>query len=275
MNTLSIIEKAARAAGDIALSYFHKESYITHKTSHQNLVTKADTSCQSLIKKIIVEELGKHNIPENEIGFIGEEKLETKGTKHLFIIDPIDGTNNFASGLDYFCVSIAHVEDGMMANSCIYWPTRDILYYAQAGSGAFKKMKQDSPIQLKVKDELLENSVLFTYLSSNEKIRKNSYGIFEKIIPAIRGVRLNGSICLDVVHLCDSENATNIVLSFRGFIWDIAAAYLILTESGGTLVDHQGKETHISFTDPSITYSFIAAHPTIAKQVSRLLLDTK
>lgn len=96
MNTVSILEQAARAAGEVALSYFHKESHITRKTSHQNLVTEADTSCQALIKKIIIDELGKHGVVESEVGFIGEEYLETKGSKHLFIIDPIDGTNYFS-----------------------------------------------------------------------------------------------------------------------------------------------------------------------------------
>jgi len=271
MNTLSILEQAARNAGTVALSYFHKESHIIHKTSHQNLVTDADTAAQALIKKIITEELVKEGVSKNEIGFIGEEKLETKGTKHLFIIDPIDGTNNFASGLDYFCVSIAHIEDGVVADSVIYWPSRDVLYFAQAGSGAFKKQKGQSPIALTVKNELLENSVVFTYLSSNEEIRKSSYSLFEKIIPSIRGVRLNGSICLDLVHLCDSDNAAHIVLSFRGYIWDVAAGYLILKESGGLLVDHQGKEIIVDYTDSKKTYSFIAGHSDVVKEIASLL----
>jgi len=114
---LDILELAARAAGEIILSYFHKESHITRKTSHQNLVTEADTSSQAIIKKIITDSLEKRGMSENEIGFIGEENLKTVGTKHSFIIDPLDGTNNFASGLDYFCISIAHVVDGQVENS--------------------------------------------------------------------------------------------------------------------------------------------------------------
>lgn len=145
MYMITILEKAARGAGGIVLSYFHKESHITRKTSHQNLVTEADTSSQAFIKKMITEAMIQRGISGNEIGFIGEENLETKGTKHTFIIDPLDGTNNFASGLDYFSISIAHVEDGAVKDGVIYWPSRDILYYAVAGKGAFKIVKGQSP----------------------------------------------------------------------------------------------------------------------------------
>lgn len=265
MNTLLILEKAARTGGKLVLSYFHKESHITRKTSHQNLVTKADTACQALIQKVIAEEMTLLGVNDSEIGFIGEENLTTQGTLHSFIIDPIDGTNNFASGLDYFCISIAHIERNVVKGAVIYWPKKDVLYYAQAGSGAFKKEKDLPPIRLQVKGELLENSVLFTYLSSDNEMRKKSYVLFEKIIPAIRGARINGSICLDLMHLCDSENATHMVLSFRGYLWDVAAAYLIVKESGGIFTDHMGNNMIVDYADPKKKYSFIAGHYEVIK----------
>jgi len=264
---LSLIELAARSAGSIVLSYFHKESHISRKTIHQNLVTEADTNSQALIQKIITEELMKRGIPESEIGFIGEEHLEHKGTKHSFIIDPLDGTNNFASGLDYFCISIAHAEDGVPTDSVIYWPSRDILYYAQVGKGAFKIVKGQSPIRLSVKDELLENCVIFTYLSSQPKYRALAFQFIEKIFTAIRGIRIQGSLCLDLVHLCDSENATHITLNFHGWLWDVAAGYLIVKESGGIFADLEGNEMHIDYSDPNKQYSFIAAHEDIVKAI--------
>lgn len=260
-----ILEKAARAAGTVVLSYFHKESHISRKTSHQNLVTEADTNSQALIKKIITDELALLGVSENEIGFIGEENLEQKGTSHSFIIDPLDGTNNFASGLDYFCISIAHVEDGVVVDSVIYWPSRDILYYATAGKGAFKIVKGQSPTPLMVKDELLENSVIFTYLSSQPHYRALSFQFIEKIFSAIRGIRIQGSLCLDLVHLCDSENATHITLNFHGWLWDVAAGYLIVKESGGIFADLVGNEIQVDYTDSHKQYSFIAAHPNVVK----------
>jgi myo-inositol-1(or 4)-monophosphatase len=146
------------------------------------------------------------------------------GTKHSFIIDPLDGTNNFASGLDYFCISIAHVVDGQVEDSVIYWPSRDILYYAQKGKGAYKKIKGQSPIRLQVKDELLENCVIFTYIPSNEKFRNLFFQFVEKIFLKVRGVRVQGSLCLDLAHLCDSENTIHITLNFHAWLGDVAEA---------------------------------------------------
>jgi len=268
---ITILEKSARAAGAIAMSYFHQESHITHKTSHNDLVTAADVACQAIIRDTLTKELITRGIAANEIGFIGEEHLDIKGKKHSFIIDPLDGTNNFASGLDYFCVSIAHAVDGVPVESVIYWPSRDILYYAQAGSGAYKKIKGQSPIRLSVSDELLENCVIFTYISSQSDSRARAFAFMEKIYSSIRGIRIQGSLCLDLVHLCDNENSTHITLNFHAWLWDVAAGYLIVKESGGMFSDFQGNEMTVDYLDAKKQYSFIAAHPNVVKELKRYL----
>lgn len=268
---LSILEKAALGAGEIALASFQRELSITRKTSHQNLVTQADAECQAFIKKIITDELALLGVQESEIGFVGEENLHTQGTKHLFIIDPIDGTNNFASGLDYFCTSIAHWENGAPKEALIYWPSRNTCYFAEAGKGAYKKRMGQSPIALSIKEELLENCILFSYISSDKKYREMFFNIIEKIFPHIRGVRINGSMCLDLARLCERENATHMVLSFRGYIWDVAAAYLLVQESGGVFANFDGSRMEIDSIDPNKHYSFIAAHSNVVKYILPLL----
>lgn len=275
INMNDILEQAARSAGDVVLSYFHKESQIRHKTTHQNIVTAADVASQELIKKIIIAELTRQGIAEEEIGFIGEENLETKGTHHTFIIDPLDGTNNFASGLDYFCISIAHAVDGAVVDSTTYWPSRDTLYFASRGKGAYKKMKGQSPIRLAVKDELLENSVIFTYLSSQPEFRQHAIQFIEKIFSVIRGVRIQGSLCLDLAHLCDTENATHITLNFHGWLWDVAAGYLIVKESGGIFADLAGNEITVDCLNSHKQYSFLAAHPNVIQTLLPYLVKSE
>lgn len=269
----TILEKAARASGDIVLSYFHKEAHIVRKTSHQNLVTAADTASQQQIKETITRALVAQGIPEQEIGFIGEEHLEQKGVKHTFIIDPLDGTNNFASGLDYFCISIAHVVEGVPTEAVIYWPSREVLYYAEAGKGAFKCAKGEPPIKLQVKDELLENCVIFTYISSQPHWRNLFFQFIEKIFSKVRGIRVQGSLCLDLVHLCDCENATHITLNFHAWLWDVAAGYLIVKESGGIFADLKGNEIQVDYSDSKKQYSFVAAHPNVIKSLAPFLVS--
>lgn len=269
---LTILEQSARAAGDVVLSYFHKESHISQKTSHQNLVTLADVKSQERIKQSIIKSLVAQGVASEDIGFIGEERLETKGKKHSFIIDPLDGTNNFASGLDYFSISIAHVEDGILTDALIYWPSRDTVYYAHIGTGAFKKARDQKPVQLTIKDELLENSVIFTYLSSQKEYRASIYPLIERLFEVVRGLRINGSLCLDLAHLCDSENATHITLNFHGYLWDVAAGALIVKESGGIFADLKGNEIQVDCSDAKKQYSFIAAHPNVVHALKRYLI---
>ena len=267
----TVLEKSARAAGIEVLSYFHKESHMHHKTSHRDLVTAADIASQTLIQTIVVDELGKLGVLESEIGFIGEEHLEKKGTKHSFIIDPLDGTNNFASGLDYFCISIAHAIDGIPMESMIYWPSKDIVYYAVAGKGAYKIIKKGKPMRLSIQDELLENSVVFICLSSRQEYRKKTYLFLEKVSGTLRGTRMMGSACLDLVHLCDTENATHLTVNFHGYLWDVAAGYLIVKESGGVFTNDEGDEIVVDYSDSTKQYSYMAAHPNVIKELKKYL----
>ncbi len=260
---MDILQESARSASALILSYFHKEAAVSRKTTHQNLVTKADTESQALIKKIIYKKLAERNIKKSEIGYIGEENLIVKGSKHLFIIDPLDGTNNFASGLDYFCVAIAHVQDDVLMDSIIYWPSQDTMYYATKGCGAWKQKGKNKPVRLQVKDELLENSMIFTYLSTNIEYRKKAYTFIENLFSTVRGIRIAGSLSLDLVHLCDTDNATHITLNFHGWLWDVVAGALIVQESGGILTDLKGNEIQVDCFDATKAYSFLAAHPNV------------
>jgi myo-inositol-1(or 4)-monophosphatase len=266
----TILEKAARAAGKIELSYFHTESHITRKTSHADLVTAADVASQKCIQETITHELMQQGIPSHEIGFIGEENLSTQYTTHMFIIDPLDGTNNFASGLDYFSVSIAYFYKGVVTDSIIYWPTKDILYYASQGKGAFK-IQNGTSTRMMIKDELLENSVILTYIPGNNADREKELRSMEKILPHVRGLRLYGSSCLDLVHLADTENTVHIVFYVHTKLWDLSAAYLIVQESGGICTDLKGNTILIDITSDTRDFELIAGHPNVIKEVIKHL----
>ena len=133
---LDILKKAALEAGEIQKKYFRSaELDVTHKTDHQNIVTKADKESQDIIEKTILFEMEKIGIDASDVGFIGEEDLTSDG-RHLFIIDPIDGTSSFASGIDYFCCAIAYAKDGELLAGCINRPITGDMYCAEKGKGA-------------------------------------------------------------------------------------------------------------------------------------------
>lgn len=273
MNTmLEILEQAARAAGSISLSYFHQESHISHKNNmHQNLVTRADTESQKKIQETIIHLLTQNGIEAADIGFIGEENLETPNAKHMFVIDPLDGTGNFASGLDYFSVSIAYFKDGVPAAGLVYWPSRDIVYSAEVGKGAWKRHANGQPKRITVADELLKNSLVLMYLSAIPKYFTKTAETIAVLAPSIRGIRLYGSTCLDVVHVADNENAAHLLVNSHLYLWDIAAVYTILREAGGVVYDFEGNEVMLNALSKQREFNAIAGHPHIVQSCLQIL----
>ena len=257
------LKKAAHEAGKILLSYFKKKLVITHKTTHHNIVTEADIAAQKVVIDSLTSSLVKKGIAQSDIGFIGEENVFKKG-KHLFVIDPLDGTNNFASRIPYFGVSIGYFHDGVLFASVIYHPTENVYYCAAKGKGAFgEKGKMSTPLHLIQKP--LHELLLTTHISSDENTREELFDVIKHLFEKIRGVRIYGSIVLDCGRL--AENQSGVILSGRAYIWDIAAGKLLIEESGGKMTDWKGKELVFNLDDPHHGYQLIASHPKIIEAI--------
>src|SRR5260221_602641 len=168
---LKTIEAAARKAGEGLLTSFHQHLHAKEKTNHQNLVSKADFNSQKYIRDFLLKNLLAQGIDRKNIGFLGEEGLDEKG-EYTFIIDPLDGTTNFISGIEYFAVSIACLQNGELLCGVTYNPVTDTLYIAEKGNGAFKVhgWKRRSYIYEKF---LSENPILIPILVLIQKSVKN------------------------------------------------------------------------------------------------------
>src|SRR3989344_315870 len=178
---LDIMKQAATEAGNILLNYYKKNLTLNYKTSHKDFYTIADVESQKIIKEVITKLLVKKVIKETEIGFIGEENLSVgKNAKHLFIIDPLDGTTNFSFGFDFFSVSIAYFLDGLLTAGLVYQPTNKSYYYATKGKGAFKNEK---PLKLAYK--LLKRCLLSGLISSKPEIYTKLFKIYENLYPHV------------------------------------------------------------------------------------------
>lgn len=251
------LKKAAHEAGKVLLSYFKNKLVITHKTTHHNIVTEADIAAQKVIIDSLTTSLAQKGIAQSDIGFIGEENVFKKG-KHLFVIDPLDGTNNFASHISYFGVSIGYFHDGVLCASVIYHPTENVYYFAEKGKGAFKQEgKTSTPLHMTQKP--LHEVLLTTHISSDENTREELFDVIKHLFEKIRGVRIYGSIVLDCGQLV--ENQIGIILSGRAYLWDIAAGVLLIEESGGLVTDWKGKNLAFYLSNPHHPYQLIAAHP--------------
>lgn len=257
---LNEMKKAATEAGNILLSYYKKNLTLNYKSSHKDFYTIADVESQKAITKIITELLLKKGIAETEIGFIGEENLASGNhKKHLFIIDPLDGTVNFSFGLDFFSISIAYFHNGILTTGLVYQPTNKSFYWATKGKGAFKNGKA-----LKVIYKPLKRCLFDGLISSRPEYSK-LFKIYQNICQKVAGYRNTSSMAID--NCLFTENVYNIVANGHTFIWDISATKLIIEESGGIMVDFNGQPIDFQLEKPSHAYDVISCHPDLKHEV--------
>lgn len=266
-----LLNNTAHKAGDVLMKYFRQEMLdVTHKTSHHNIVTQADTEAQEVIYNLLIEGMKAQGVREEDIGFIGEEKLSTEMKKHMFIIDPLDGTANFATGLDLFCVLIGYLKDGKKEAGIIYMPVHGDVYFGEKGKGSFI-IREGNKLSLVMNDVTTQNGFLSSYLGEGS-IEKGLPQILASMQPDFRGIRMIGAGGVSFAYL--TENVMDAVILGHPGIWDIMAPHIIIEEAGGILYDWQGNEIKYDFTDPFKSYEVIASHPSFKEQiVSKMKID--
>jgi len=211
--------EAAHKAGYILLeSLKNKELQIRHK-SLVDLVTEADTASEKLIIEIIKQTFPSHNIISEEYG------KEDKGSSYTWLIDPLDGTTNYAHGISHFSVSIALQKENDVIVGVVYDPCKNWLFSAVKSHGAYLN---NNPITVSDTNELI-NALLATGFPY--KSRESVLPMFNELIPRVRGIRRTGSAALDLCYVASGK--------FDGYWefmmkpWDIYAGLLILKEAGG------------------------------------------
>lgn len=254
---LDVLEIAVLAGGRVLKHYFRNKFTTSTKDTPINIVTQADIESQQIITETILTLMKKKGIDEGKIGFIGEESLHIDG-EHTFIIDPLDGTTNFAVGLDYFCIPIAYAHNGVIEASVVYDSPHDTLYSAEKRKGTYRK-HGDKRSKLTVPDKPLNQTVLVAHLSTNKELREKQLPLLTQLQAHVLGIRFCGAVALD--HCYFTDGIFGAVLNSRTYIWDTAATRLIIEEAGGALVDWEGHELVYDFNDPEKTYNSLAIHP--------------
>ncbi len=235
MDYLDLAIKAAKEAGRIHLKYFQTDIVIEKKSSSFDLLTIADIESEKAIVSVIKDNFSSHNI------LAEEAKYEKTDSEFTWIIDPLDGTNNFASRLPIFCVSIALAKKGEILLGVVYDPTRDEMFFAQKDKGAFLNGK---PIQV-TKLDTLKQALLITgfYYDRGKEMRRTLDDIQKFFTNQILGLRRLGAAALDLCYIASGRAS-----GFWEFIlspWDFAAGKLLIEEAGGKVTDKEGGDFDI------------------------------
>jgi myo-inositol-1(or 4)-monophosphatase len=227
---LQIAKKLAHDAGKLALKYQEKGFKISTKSNHLDLVTEADKACNELIVKKIRQNFPNHTIISEE-----EAKIEGDG-EFKWIIDPIDGTTNFAHGVPIFGISIAIVKNGKPIIGVVEIPGLGETFWAKEGEGAYLNEKR---IRVS-KTSQLDKSLLatgFPYDRQSPRYAK-SMQLFDAFYKPCHGIRRLGAASIDLCYVAAGRYDGYYEYGLK--IWDIAAGKIILEEAGGTATNMDG-----------------------------------
>lgn len=233
MNYLEVAEKTAREAGVVLLENLGKVKKIEFKAKN-SLVTEVD----KLSEEIIINNI-KKSFPSHDI-FAEESGRHSENSDYLWLIDPIDGTTNYAHAYPFFSISIALEVKGEVEIGLVYDPVKDEMFTAEAGKGAYLNGEL---IKVSKSDSIEHSHVCTGFMHEVEWMVEVNIKHFGNFIRRARAVRRDGSAALDVCYVACGR--------FDGFWelglnpWDTAAAVLILKEAGGQVTTFSGDEYSI------------------------------
>lgn len=225
-----VASTAAKAAGALLRDYARTGFRITYKNPI-NLVTDADHAAEQSVIEHIRKQFPDHGLLAEERGAVPH-----LSSRYRWIIDPLDGTTNFAHGFPFFCVSIGVECDGIPIVGVVYDPSRDELFTARVGGGAHVN---GTSISVSATETLGRALLVTGFAYDIRDTPNNNLDHFSRFSLSAQGMRRTGSAALDLCYVAAGR--------FDGFWevklnpWDMAAGVVILREAGGTLTDFSGK----------------------------------
>lgn len=244
--TLTDLERMARQAGQILSDGYEKDNRIDYK-GVIDLVTEIDRASEEFLLGEISRLFPGHNVLAEESGLTSNGAAE-----HLWYIDPLDGTVNYAHGVPMFCVSIAYAHQGQVVLAAIYDPMRDEMFTAERGKGSF--LNQSRRLQAASQPELQRSLLVtgFPYDAWNSE--RDNFANFVRFAKRSQGVRRLGSAAIDLCYVAAGRFDGFWEISLKP--WDVAAGGLMAEEAGALVTNVSGGADYLS--PPQ---SIVAANP--------------
>ncbi len=233
-NILDHATNAAKLGGDILMRYFREGVQMRDKSDQggktYDLVSDADIESEKAVAEYLQKQFPGHEL-------LGEEALTgSTDADHLWIIDPLDGTNNFAHQVPHFAVSIAYYQHGVPTVGVVLNPARDELFTATRGGGA---MRDGQPVSVNDAETLAKTLIGCGFYYDRGAMMRSTLAAIEAFFECdIHGIRRFGTAALDLCQVGCGQ--------FGGFFeyqlspWDFAAGRLFVEEAGGTVTDARG-----------------------------------
>lgn len=228
---LAPLEEIARAAGQVQMRHFRNLQGI-EKKGRNDLLTAADQESEDLIEQEILRRFPGHAILGEEGGKRGDPASET-----LWIVDPLDGTTNFAHGMRIFAVSIGVEHRGDLIAGCVYAPALEEMYLAAKGAGA---SCNGAPISVSPETELANSLIVTGFPYAREAMIGPLKEMVGAVLTHARGLLRLGAASLDFAMVASGRLDGFYELTLNP--WDCAAGALLVTEAGGRVTGIDDSE---------------------------------
>jgi myo-inositol-1(or 4)-monophosphatase len=249
------MSEIAHEAGALLMGYFQQHVKVEYK-GDADLVTIADRKSEILIRERIKARWPSHDI-------LGEEQgLVDTGSDYRWYVDPLDGTTNFAHGFPVFCVSLGLEYKARLVAGVVYDPTRDELFAAEQGSGAYLNQQR---LQVS-KIANLSESLVATGFPSHKRHKNPNIHFYHQITLRTHGVRRAGSAALDLC--CVASGRFDAFWEFNLNPWDTAAGVLIVEAAGGKVSDFKGGTFQLNSRETLASNGLL--HPALLKEFGEI-----
>ena len=259
--TLNIAVKAARRAGGVINRASRDVEQIKVSAKRdKDFVTEVDKAAEEAILGVLKEAYPDHAILAEESGASGD-------SDYVWIIDPLDGTTNFIHGFPQYAVSIAQTHKGVLQHAVVYDPTRNELFTASKGAGAYLNDRRIRVSKrVKLNEVLIGTGFPFRYFEHVDAY----LGIFRDMMHKTAGVRRPGAAALDLAWVAAGRIDGFWELGLSP--WDMAAGALLITEAGGLVGDLSGEQNYLE------TGNIVGGNPKVFAQLLQIIaphLDAK
>ena len=254
---LNVAVKAARAAGAIInRAALDVEAVRISQKQVNDFVTEVDHASEAVIIETLLTAYPGHGILAEESG----SEHGNKNSDHIWIIDPLDGTTNFIHGFPVYCVSIALAVRGKVEQAVIFDPSRNDLFTATKGRGAFMN---DRRLRVSKRTRLSDSLIGTGFPFRKGDNFKRYVKMFEQVMQSCAGLRRPGAAALDLCYVAAGY--------YDGFFetglnpWDVAAGSLIITEAGGLIGNFTGDSDYL------FQREVVAGNPKVYGQLVQIL----
>ena len=244
-----VAKEAAESAGEPLRELHGQVENIEYKTDKSDVVTEADYQANDIIRTAINSEFPNHVVQSEE----NDDVKPADG--YAWLIDPLDGTGNFAHGNPNYSVSIALLEDGVPIVGVVYAPETDEMFHAVAGGGAYQN---GNPIETTTRDRLDESMLLSGYDPDG--------GFLQAFYQETQGVRRLGSAALHLAYV--AAGSADALWEYDTRPWDVAAGLCLLREVGGRATDQHGTEYELLLeADETVRTPMLASNGLLHNQL--------